>query len=94
MPKNYEELLDLEKRFEHYLRSIELKKEDLAPYRLRELRVAFMSGLSSAIVLMNQDLDGLNEMQGMNCLVHILFQVDGFWKNQAVNPYPTLSLDY
>lgn len=94
MPKNYQELLDLEKRFEHYLQSMGVKKEELTPYRLVELRSAFMGGLSSAIVLVNQDLDGLNEMQSMNCLAHVLFQVDGFWKNQAVSPYPSLSLEY
>lgn len=94
MPKNYGELLDLEKRFEHYLQSMELKKVDLAPYRIMELRRAFMGGLSSAIVLMNQDLDGLNELEGMNSLAHVLFQIDGFWKNESISPYPPLSLDY
>ena len=94
MPKNYQDLLDLEKRFESYLAALELKKEDLAPYRLVELRMAFMGGLSSAIVLLNQDLDGLTDTEGVNCMAHLLFQVDAFWKNQPVSPYPSLALDY
>ena len=93
MPKNYEKLLDLEKRFEHYLQSMELKKEDLAPYRIMELRRAFMGGLSSAVVLLNQDLDGLDDLEGINCMAHMLLQIDEYWKSSPVNPYPSLAIN-
>lgn len=91
MPKNYQELLDLEKRFEHYLES--LGKEELAPYRLAEIRMAFMAGFSSAVVLLNQDLDGLNDLEGINCMAHMLLQIDEYWKSSPVNPYPSLAVN-
>lgn len=93
MPKNYRELLTLEKRFEQYLQTMELKKEELAPYRIMELRRAFMAGFSSALVLFNQDLNGLDDLEGINCMAHVFLQVDSYWKTESVNPYPSLSLD-
>lgn len=79
MPKNYADLFDLEKRFEHYLELVQLDKKKMSDIQLTETRRAFFGGIGSAFVALNADLDGLNEEAAMEVLVYLTTQVAEFW---------------
>lgn len=92
MPKNYADLTDIDKRFDEYLVLVELKKDELSQVQLQELERAFMGGLGSALVLLLQDMDGLNEVEQINSLWLVMQKVSDFWSKQACTPFPLLNL--
>lgn len=83
MPKNYADLLNLEKRFEHYLELSRLKKEEMSPIQLQEARRAFFAGLASMMTLLTVDLDGLTENESINCLSFLMIEIDKFWQAET-----------
>lgn len=90
MPKNYADLLNLEKRFEQYLELVGLDKFALSPIQLTETKRAFMGGIGSTLVLMMQDIDGLNEEESINSLSSLMVQVDNFWRNESGLNIPSI----
>ena len=79
MPKNYADLFDIEKRFEHYLEIVQLDKSKMSPIQLIETRRAFWGGMGSAFVALNNDLNGLDEEASLEVLIHLTMQVSQFW---------------
>lgn len=85
MPKNYADLFNLENRFEHYLELVKLDKAKMSDVQLVETKRAFMGGFGSAIVALNNDLDGLNESEAILTLESLFWQIAEFWTKESID---------